>query len=84
MDDNIEQLYELLVDYRERRHYIETPDEVKSALEEVLNALSTEDIADEEELEIIADFIENNDMIASDAEEILDTIREYERKHKVS
>ena len=80
MDRRTRELYELLVDYRDRRGFVETPAEVEIALDETLYALSNGMGAWPEDLDTIARFIEKEDYLTPDYILILDAIREFEEK----
>lgn len=78
MDEHSLQLYNVLYEYREHLKDIEAPDHIQLVVDNVLSALTNEENADEDELELIASYVEEFDSENPESESLLDIIREYE------
>lgn len=78
MDEHSLQLYNVLSEYRERLKDIEAPEHVQTVVDNVLSALTSEEFADEDELELIATYVEDFDSDNPESEALLEIIREYE------
>jgi hypothetical protein len=78
MEEHGRHLYNVLTEYREHLEDIEAPEHIQAAVDSVLASLANEEYADEDELELIASYIEDLDSDNPEAESVLDVIREYE------
>lgn len=78
MNDQSLQLYNVLSEYREHLKDSEAPEHVQSAVDSVLSALTNDEYADEDELELIASYVEDFDSDIPESEALLDVIRDYE------
>lgn len=80
MDEQSLQLYNHLAEYREHLNDAEAPEHIQSAVDSVLSALNGDEQADEDELDLIAAYIEESDSDNQESESLLDLIREYEER----
>lgn len=80
MDERSKKLFNILSDYRDRRHFLDTPEEVETALDEALDTLSNDERPEADELETIARFIETSDAEFPEYGITLDVIRDYENR----
>lgn len=78
MDEQSLQLYNVLSEYREHLKDIEAPEHIQLVVDNVLAALTNEEFADEDELELIASYVEDFDSDNPESETLLEIIREYE------
>lgn len=78
-EDNM-QLFDALTEYRSRLDEIDHPDEVESALENILNVLTHDEAADPDELEIVAEFVKDFDLTYPESEELLDILKEHQER----
>lgn len=78
MDEHSLNLFNVLNEYREHLKDIEAPEQIRSVVDSVLASLTQEEYADEDELELLATYIEDFDGDNPESESVLDVIREYE------
>lgn len=78
MDEHSLHLYNVLTEYREHLKDIEAPEQIRAVVDSVMASLTHEEYADEDELELLATYIEDFDGDNPESESVLDVIREYE------
>lgn len=78
MDEHSLHLYNVLTEYREHLKDIEAPEQIRTVVDSVLSSLTHEEYADEDELELLASYVEEFDGDNPESESVLDVIREYE------
>lgn len=78
MDEHSLNLFNVLNEYREHLKDIEAPEQIRSVVDSVLASLTNEEYADEDELELLATYVEDFDGDNPESESVLEVIREYE------
>lgn len=78
MDEHSLHLYNVLTEYRDHLKDADAPDHIQAAVDSVIATLTGEEYADEDELELIASYVEEFDSDNPESEALLDVIREYE------
>jgi|GEM_PF-6405991 endonuclease III len=78
MDEHSLHLYNVLTEYREHLKDMEAPEHFRALVDSVLSSLTHEEYADEDELELLASYVEEFDGDNQESEAVLDVIREYE------
>lgn len=78
MEDHSLHLYNVLSEYREHLKDVDAPEHILVTVDSVLSSLAHEEYADEDELELLASYVEEFDGDNPESEAVLDVIREYE------